>query len=268
MDSPKFTLFGTFAKSLRDNRHLSLADVANRYHTDKANIYRIESGVARPLYETVERLAKALEVTPGEAIELYERAGYQPPMWPTEDNDFAAVFDEIKPNWLSGTLPATAVVDVYWTVWYANASFAKFFSGGDPSQIVGTHYLKLCFDPSFQFREAMSHLAEDEAIEEFLTIVLARVRRRLSLGQGGASWQGDIDLMTRVPGFKTFWERAAPGQVVRGDTFTGHIRIQLRDGGAINVSSAPAIRDRRFFVVQYLPTDEQSARALAEFFRK
>jgi transcriptional regulator with XRE-family HTH domain len=263
VDPPTFSRFGKYAKHLRESRGWSLEDLAQRFDSDRANIHRIEKGAARPRHNTVDRLAKALKATPDETIELFERAGYQPPIWPTSQADFDALLRQFEADWLVDTPPAILVIDVYWTIWYANATFGRLFVGTAPTQLIGTHYLTVCLDPSFGFRDALSKLADEQAIDDFLTVVLIRARRRIELGQGGARSEAELAHFKHLPGFSELWERAAPGRLVRGDMLTGLVRLRLRGGGCLLVATAPIVRDRRFRFVYFLPTDGPTARELA-----
>jgi HTH-type transcriptional regulator, competence development regulator len=263
MVTSPYSPFGGYLRSIRERRGWTLDELARRFHSDRANMHRIERGNSRPRYETVSRLVEALEATSNEAIALYERAGYQAPLWPTSTEDFATLRKEVSADWFEDGPPATVVTDAFWTVWHANATFARLLTRSEPAKLTGLHYITICLDPDYGFRDALSRLAKDEDIEMFLTVVVARLRRRIEAKQGGVKSDDDFAHLVELPGFRDLWSRAGAGHYAASDVLSGLIRLKLRDGGCLIVGSATVIRDRRFLFTHYLPIDEKTAMALS-----
>jgi transcriptional regulator with XRE-family HTH domain len=262
MDQSKDSPFGAYLKGIREQRGWPLDQLAQRFGSDRANIHRIESGRARPRFETIERLVQALGASPHEAMELFERAGYQPPIWPTTAVDFDSVHEALDAEWLNDEPPATIVTDVYWTVWHVNRAFAQLFTSREPAHLAGLHYLTLCLDPAYGFQQALRRIASEDDVAAFLLVVMARFRRRLLGRQGAIKSTDDLERLKRLPGFMALWERANPGRSVPGDHLSGLIRLPVRAGGCLVVESASVVRDRRFLFSHYLPTDEATAALL------
>jgi hypothetical protein len=208
------------------------------------------------------RLVEALTATPHEAIELYERAGYQAPVWPTTASDFRRIRTELQTHWLRDGPPASVVTDVFWRVWHVNGAFARLFTSKPSSELAGIHFLKLCLDPAYGFREAISRLVVDDDVDVFLRVVTSRFRRRVMSNRGGVASEKDLDRVRKLPGFDDLWERSGPGSTAPGDHFLDFVRLRLRGGGEVNVQSTSIVSDRRFLFTNYLPTDERAAMTL------
>jgi transcriptional regulator with XRE-family HTH domain len=80
--------FGMLLRFYRAGQGLSQSELARKAGLTYSAISRLEAGNRRPKRETVESLAKALELGPEEAKELFEKAGYA---WKWEEQDKEAV---------------------------------------------------------------------------------------------------------------------------------------------------------------------------------
>lgn len=259
----KYALFGAYLSALRKSRGLKLGDLG----TDRANIHRLERGESRPNYETVDKLVTVLRATPEEATELFERAGYRAPIWPTTPEDFQAIYNDLRADGYSDAPPAALVTDVYWNVWHVNKAFADVFTICQPAALVGQHVLSLMLDPAVGFIPSLSRIAAPADIHAFLLAVVWRYRRRLELNQGGISAPHDPALVHQLPGFAELWQAAGIAGPVPGAHVSVLTRIWLHGGGQLSVHTGIARRDRRFLFTEYIPADQPSAALLTPLLR-
>ena len=70
--------FGVLLKGLREGRRVSQSKLAERAEFDHSYVSRLESGARMPTREAVERLAVALDLSPGEQDSLLAAAGFLP----------------------------------------------------------------------------------------------------------------------------------------------------------------------------------------------
>lgn len=88
--SPEHAALGEAVRRLRDERGLSQEELADRMDTDFTQVGGIERGLRNPSYETLVRLAAALETRPGEIVSLADRVldeGGAEPHRETSDSD-------------------------------------------------------------------------------------------------------------------------------------------------------------------------------------
>lgn len=88
--SPEHAALGEAVRQLRMERGLPQEEVADRMDTDITQVGGIERGLRNPSYETLVRLAAALETQPGEIVSLADRVLAEGPPEPhleTSDSD-------------------------------------------------------------------------------------------------------------------------------------------------------------------------------------
>lgn len=67
--------FGKALRQLRKERNLTLEDLGERCELDYRTIQRYETADRSPILENIRRIAEALEVTPGQLVDLaYEKS--------------------------------------------------------------------------------------------------------------------------------------------------------------------------------------------------
>jgi transcriptional regulator with XRE-family HTH domain len=256
--------FSARLRRLLDERGWKQADLARAMDADRAGVSRLVNGLRAPERETLEKIARALDLPPAETRRLYTAAGYEPPTMPPTRRDASPIRRLVRHEWLARPLPAAALADVYWTLWDANEAFVRLFTARARSEIVGRNSLEMWLDPRYGVHERLRRMAADEQIRTFLQSLLAGFLVRFADHAHESWYQERMDSLRQLPGV----DEVLQANPARLHALAGEVAmlrsLDLLNGGRLLLASHQVRRDPRFVVVQAFAADARSASLIEE----
>lgn len=160
--------FGAVLRDWRARRRRSQLDLAGETPLSQRHLSFLESGRSRPSRETVGRLARALDLPPRAANELYLAAGFAPahPSHGPDAPEIAAIRDAARAIIMAADPCPALVVDRRWRLVEANAAARRLMADLPPDLMAPpVNVLRASLHPEglarriLNFREWRAHLA-------------------------------------------------------------------------------------------------------------
>lgn len=224
-------------------------------------LQRLESGrVRQPERSTLERILDALDARYSERREILEAFGYTVPAPPPDDREIEWAVTVSRRELEDFPFPAY-VLDCTHRLLAWNATVPRLL--GDVAddrvrrELAGRSMIEAWFDPD----SPLSPLVASP--ERFLPALIRAFRYEMSRFQM-EPWHGEVvDRLLMLDSFRTWWGivegEEAPASAARA---VMPLTLQVPGSGQLSfrLSAEPFIRDARFRIVYYFPSDTRTMR--------
>lgn len=146
--------FGKTLKSMRRERGLSQADLADRLGSTQRHVSFLETGRAQPSRYMIQRIERELAQPVSSSLVLYETAGFASPYKCRADDspDVLEALDLIENRLLANWPFPAFVLDKRWTILRHNTPGKQFLAGLIDDQNVPANMFQIFLSPTFRER--------------------------------------------------------------------------------------------------------------------
>lgn len=246
---------GKRLRYFRERAGISQLELETEINSSSGVISRIEKGKTNPTKETLNRIIKALDLSPIEVNYLVGKFSN-----PVTEDEIKAAVEEVKEYFSNKSVLAYLICDRQ-RVWAVSQGFYEIFSPfiPDPRKVldlvIGATIPMIMLNPDLGFMQFL----QTEKYTNILKFNVARFHQELSFVQDDPVIASTIAYIKRHPIAKEIWE-----ELERNGYRDIHLnslearQVPFRIFGKniiLNYSREPLVSNRRFDTLEYVPDE-------------